>query len=150
MKAAGVPTAYASVFGDYESAVGHISTQHEPPFVVKADGLAAGKGVVIAHDKDSAREAAHSMFIDRAFGDAGGTVLIEEWMQGQEISVFAFVDGEYVSELAVACDYKRIYDDDLGPNTGGMGSYSPPPFWDSELEDRGTVRDHGARGKADD
>jgi len=134
MHAAGVPTAIASVFGDYESAVGHILSA-EPPLVVKADGLAAGKGVVIAHDQESAREAAHSMFIERSFGDAGGTVLIEEWMQGQEISVFAFVDGEYVSELAVACDYKRIYDDDLGPNTGGMGSYSPPPFWDSELED---------------
>ncbi len=135
MRAAGVPTAGASVVTDYESAVGLIES-HEPPFVVKADGLAAGKGVVIAHDRESAREAAHSMFIEKAFGPAGGTVLIEEWMQGQEISVFAFLDGEYVSEIAVACDYKRVYDDDLGPNTGGMGSYSPPPFWDSELEDR--------------
>ncbi len=135
MEAAGVPTAHASVFTDYESAVGHISSV-DPPFVVKADGLAAGKGVVIAHDQEAACEAAHTMFLDRAFGAAGSTVLIEEWMQGQEISVFAFLDGEYVSELAVACDYKRIFDDDLGPNTGGMGSYSPPPFWDSELEDR--------------
>ena len=135
MHEAGVPTAQASVFEDYESAVGHISAA-TPPFVVKADGLAAGKGVVIAHDQESAREAAHSMFIERSFGDAGGTVLIEEWMQGQEISVFAFVDGEYVSDLAVACDYKRVHDDDLGPNTGGMGSYSPPHFWDSELEDK--------------
>ena len=135
MEAAGVPTAHARVFTDYESAVGHISSV-DPPFVVKADGLAAGKGVVIAHDHEAAREAAHTMFLDRAFGAAGSTVLIEEWMQGQEISVFAFLDGEYVSELAVACDYKRIFDDDLGPNTGGMGSYSPPPFWDSELEDR--------------
>ena len=135
MRAAGVPTARASVFTDYESAVGHISSV-VPPFVVKADGLAAGKGVVIAHDQESAREAAHSMFVDRAFGVAGSTVLIEEWMQGQEISVFAFLDGDYVSEIAVACDYKPIFNKDLGPNTGGMGSYSPPPFWDSELEDR--------------
>ena len=133
MQAAGVPTAHASAFTDYESAVGHIRVT-TPPYVVKADGLAAGKGVVMAHDQESAREAAHSMFVDRAFGAAGSTVLIEEWMQGQEISVFAFLDGEYVSEVAVACDYKRIYDGDLGPNTGGMGSYSPPPFWDCELE----------------
>ena len=139
MRAAGVPTAQASVFNDYESAVGFISSI-DPPLVVKADGLAAGKGVVIAHDKVSAREAAHSMFVDRAFGVAGSTVLIEEWMQGQEISVFGFLDGDYVSEVAVACDYKRIYDNDLGPNTGGMGSYSPPPFWDSELEDLWYVR----------
>ena len=135
MRAAAVPTAKASVFTDYESAVVHISTL-APPFVVKADGLAAGKGVVIAHDQESAREAAHSMFVDRSFGAAGSTVLIEEWMQGQEISVFAFLDSEYVSEVAVACDYKRIFDNDLGPNTGGMGSYSPPPFWDAELEGR--------------
>ena len=135
MSAAGVPTAHASVFTDFESAVGFI-TSVDPPIVVKADGLAAGKGVVIAHDQEAAREAAHSMFVDRAFGAAGGTVLIEEFMQGQEVSVFAFLDGEYVSEVAVACDYKRIYDNDLGPNTGGMGSYSPPPFWDSELEGR--------------
>ena len=135
MGAAGVPTAQASVFKDYKSALGHINSA-EPPFVVKADGLAAGKGVVIAQDKESAREAAYSMFVEGAFGAAGSTVLIEECMQGQEISVFAFLDGEYVSELAVACDYKRIFDNDLGANTGGMGSYSPSPFWDSDLEDR--------------
>lgn len=135
MLAADVPTAKASVFTDFESTVSHISSV-DPPFVVKADGLAAGKGVVVAQDQEAAHEAAHSMFVDRAFGEAGSTVLIEEWMQGQEISVFAFVDGEYVSELAVACDYKRIFDNDLGPNTGGMGCYSPPPFWDSELEEK--------------
>ena len=137
MRVADVPTARASVYTDYESAVGHIYST-EPPFVVKADGLAAGKGVLIAHDQESARNAAHSMFVDRAFGAAGRTVLIEEWMEGQEVSVFAFVDGEYVSELAVACDYKRVFDNDLGPNTGGMGSYSPPPFWDEDLDE--TIR----------
>ncbi len=135
MNAAGVPTAHARVFTDYESAVVQIRAAN-PPFVVKADGLAAGKGVVIAHDQESARDAVHSMFVERAFGAAGGTVLIEEWMPGQEISVFAFLDGEYVSEIAVACDYKRVYDNDQGPNTGGMGSYSPTPLWDSEMEDR--------------
>ncbi len=134
MSAADVPTARANVYTEFESAIGHIYAS-DPPFVVKADGLAAGKGVLIAHDRETAREALHSMFIDRVFGSASDTVLVEEWMEGQEISVFAFLDGEYVSELAVACDYKRIYDDDMGPNTGGMGSYSPPPFWNSEMED---------------
>ena len=134
MSAADVPTAHANVYTEFESAIGHIYAS-DPPFVVKADGLAAGKGVLIAHDRETAREALHSMFIDRVFGSASDTVLVEEWMDGQEISVFAFLDGEYVSELAVACDYKRIYDDDMGPNTGGMGSYSPPPFWNADLED---------------
>ena len=138
MKAADVPTSSADVYTDFESAVGHIDAS-EPPFVVKADGLAAGKGVLIAQDRESARDALHSMFIDRAFGSAGDSVLIEEWMDGREISVFAFLDGSYVSELAVACDYKRVFDDDAGPNTGGMGSYSPPPFWDAGLEE--TIRD---------
>ena len=134
MSAAEVPTARASVYTDFESAVGHIYAS-DPPFVVKADGLAAGKGVLIADDRESAHEALHSMFVDRSFGNAGNTVLVEEWMEGQEISVFAFLDGSYVSELTVACDYKRVFDNDMGPNTGGMGSYSPPPFWDAELED---------------
>ncbi len=137
MSAAGVPTASATVYTDFESAAGHIRAS-DPPFVVKADGLAAGKGVLIAHDRESAHDALRSMFIDRAFGDAGNAVLVEEWMEGQEISVFAFLDGEYVSELTVACDYKRIFDNDLGPNTGGMGCYSPPPLWDDDLEE--TVR----------
>ena len=137
MKAADVPTSDATVHRDIESAITHVYAS-DPPFVVKADGLAAGKGVLIADDRESARGALHSMFVERTFGSAGNTVLVEECMEGQEISVFAFLDGEHVSELAVACDYKRIYDDDLGPNTGGMGSYSPPPFWDAELEE--TVR----------
>ncbi len=134
MTEAGVPTSRADVYTDLESAILHIETS-DPPFVVKADGLAAGKGVLIAQDRESAREALHSMFVDRAFGSAGNTVLVEEWMEGREVSVFAFLDGEYVSELTVACDYKRVYDNDIGPNTGGMGSYSPPPFWDAELEE---------------
>ena len=137
MKAAGVPTARANVYTDLESAVTHVYASN-PPFVVKADGLAAGKGVLIAQDRESARNALHSMFVDRAFGNAGSTVLVEEWMEGQEVSVFAFLDGEHVSELAVACDYKRVFDNDEGPNTGGMGSYSPPPFWDADLEE--TIR----------
>ena len=133
MRAAGVPTARAQVFTDFESAARYID-QSPPPFVVKADGLAAGKGVTVAPDRTSALEALETVLVDRAFGSAGDTVLVEEWLQGQEISVFAFLDGSEVSTIAAACDYKRIYDGDAGPNTGGMGSYSPPPIWDADLE----------------
>ncbi len=135
MAAANVPTAKAQVFRDAGSAIEYVQTS-EPPFVVKADGLAAGKGVIMCPSRDEAVTALDSMFVSRDFGDAGDTVLIEEWLRGQEVSVFAFVDGPYVSEMTAACDYKRARDGDLGPNTGGMGSYSPPPFWDEELDAR--------------
>ena len=134
MAAAGVPTAGANVFTNLEDAVGFIEST-EPPHVVKADGLAAGKGVTVATDRAQAIQALRDMFVSQAFGPAGDTVLIEECMTGQEVSIFAFVDGSYVSPLTVACDYKRAQDGDVGPNTGGMGSYSPPPNWDTELDD---------------
>jgi len=133
MTSAGVPTARARVFSDLTDALAYVRTA-EPPFVVKADGLAAGKGVAMAPTRADAESALRSMLERRDFGSAGDTVLIEEWMIGREISVFAFVDGSFVSKIAVACDYKRIGDGDLGPNTGGMGSFSPPPFWSAELE----------------
>ena len=133
MAATGVPTANAQVFRDPGSAIEYVQTE-EPPFVVKADGLAAGKGVIMSPSRAEAIAALDSMFVSREFGDAGDTVLVEEWLCGQEVSVFAFVDGPYVSEMVSACDYKRAQDGDLGPNTGGMGSYSPPPFWDEELD----------------
>ena len=135
MAAADVPTAKAKVFRDAGSAIEYVQTE-EPPFVVKANGLAAGKGVIMSPSRTEAIAALDSMFVSREFGDAGDTVLIEEWLRGQEVSVFAFVDGPYVSEMTAACDYKRAQDGDLGPNTGGMGSYSPPPFWDAELDAR--------------
>ena len=135
MAAANVPTADAAVFRDAGSAIEYARTS-EPPFVVKADGLAAGKGVIMAPGRDEAVAALEAMFVSRDFGDAGDTVLIEQWLRGQEVSAFAFVDGPYVSEMVSACDYKRARDRDLGPNTGGMGSYSPPPFWDAELDAR--------------
>ena len=133
MTSAGVPTSRARVFSDLADALAYVRTA-EPPFVVKADGLAAGKGVAMATTRADAENALRSMIERRDFGSAGDTVLIEEWMVGREISVFAFVDGCFVSEIAVACDYKRIGDGDRGPNTGGMGSFSPPPFWSAELE----------------
>ena len=135
MASANVPTANAQVFRDAGSAIEYVQTE-EPPFVIKADGLAAGKGVIMSPSRAEAVAALDSMFVSREFGDAGDTVLIEEWLRGQEVSVFAFMDGPYVSEMTAACDYKRAQDGDLGPNTGGMGSYSPPPFWNEELDAR--------------
>ncbi len=135
MAAANVPTAEAEVFHNVVSAIEYVES-NEPPFVVKADGLAAGKGVIMSPTAEDAVSALNSMFVSRDFGSAGDTVLIEQWLRGPEVSVFAFVDGSYVSEMAAACDYKRAHDGDEGPNTGGMGSYSPPLFWNDELETR--------------
>ena len=105
------------------------------PRVVKADGLAAGKGVVVCDDESQAADAVRASMSGRAFGDAGATVLLEERLEGREVSVFALTDGERISPLTAACDYKRLGDGDHGPNTGGMGSYSPPEFWTVELSE---------------
>ena len=129
----GIPTARAEAFTDYGEALEYLAAS-PLPIVVKADGLAAGKGVVVANTRDEARDALRRQMVEREFGDAGQRVLIEEHLEGGEISVFAFVDGEQVSELASACDYKRALDGDEGPNTGGMGAYSPPAAWNEELE----------------
>ena len=129
----GIPTARAEVFSDYGQALEYL-VGAPLPVVVKADGLAAGKGVVVAGTLAEARDALRRQMVELEFGDAGRRVLIEECLEGQEISVFAFVDGEEVSTLAAACDYKRALDGDEGPNTGGMGAYSPPATWSEELE----------------
>ncbi len=133
MTSAGVPTAASRSFTSLETAERY-ADEIGAPLVVKADGLAAGKGVIMAPARSDAFAALSMIFEDRAFGAAGDTVLIEEWMTGTEVSVFAFVDGEYVSDMTAACDYKRALDGDAGPNTGGMGSYSPPLIWNAELE----------------
>ena len=129
----GIPTARAEAFTDYGEALEYLAAA-PAPIVVKADGLAAGKGVVVAGTRDEARDALRRQMVELEFGDAGRRVLIEEYLDGGEISVFAFVDGEHVSELASACDYKRALDGDEGPNTGGMGAYSPPVAWNEDLE----------------
>jgi phosphoribosylamine--glycine ligase len=98
-----------------------------PPYVVKADGLAAGKGVLVAADRDEAVEAIRDRIDRRAFGESGARVVIEEFLDGEEASLIAFTDGTAVVGCEVAQDYKRAFDDDAGPNTGGMGSYSPVP-----------------------
>ena len=129
----GIPTGKAEVFDSYDRACSYLKGQLFP-LVVKADGLAAGKGVTVAENEDEAVKALHMCMEERVFGSAGDRVLIEEMLTGREVSVFAFTDGETVSPLVAACDYKRAYDDDEGPNTGGMGSYSPPEFWSEALE----------------
>jgi phosphoribosylamine--glycine ligase len=126
MKEAGVPTASHVVFDSYEKAEAQVDCASYPA-VLKADGLAAGKGVIIAPDPRSAREALRGFFLDSKFGDAGRRVVLEEHLDGDELSLLALCDGKTVVPMASAQDFKRIGDDDEGPNTGGMGSYSPVP-----------------------
>ena len=133
MARAGVPTARFRIFDTYAEASSYVQLRG-PPVVVKADGLAAGKGVVVAQNVDEAVHALDDIMRQRTFGTAGDRVIVEDCLVGQEVSVFAFTDGVTISPLVAACDYKRIGDGDKGPNTGGMGAYSPPPFWDAALE----------------
>ncbi|MBE0429536.1 MAG: phosphoribosylamine--glycine ligase [Thermoleophilia bacterium] len=126
MNAAGVPTAAFSRFVEYEAAMAHLASI-SMPVVVKANGLAAGKGVMVAEAMAEAEEAIRKCFVDRTFGDAGLEVIIEECLVGHECSVLALCDGKEIVPLEPAQDYKRIYDGDHGPNTGGMGCYSPVP-----------------------
>ena len=132
MNKANVPTADSITFDSYEESIKFL-TGKTPPFVIKANGLAAGKGVTIATSHEEAYEALDNCLNKEIFGESGKTVLIEEFLEGKELSIFAFTDGNYVSPLIGACDYKRIYDNDLGPNTGGMGGYSPPYTFTSSL-----------------
>ena len=131
MTGAGAPTPTFAVFDDADEARRYVLA-HGAPVVVKADGLASGKGVVVAETVDEAVRAVRMMH--RAFGASGKRLVIEQCLVGQEISVFCFTDGEYVTPLVAACDYKRAFDGDEGPNTGGMGGYSPPPWWDAAME----------------
>ena len=120
----GVPTADARTFTDFESA-GRYIDRHAEPLVIKASGLAAGKGAVVCRTRAEARAIASAMLKDGAFGDAGAEVLVEEFLDGEELSVLALTDGEHFAVLPPAQDHKRLKDGDLGPNTGGMGAYSP-------------------------
>jgi phosphoribosylamine---glycine ligase len=124
MQDCGVPTAGYAVFRDREEAEAHLAGATYPT-VLKADVLAAGKGVIIAADEDEARAALDVFFAERRFGDT--EVVVEEFLEGEELSLLALCDGERAVPLAPAQDYKRIFDNDEGPNTGGMGSYSPVP-----------------------
>ena len=133
MREAGVPTASHVLLRSHEEAVGQIASASYPA-VLKADGLAAGKGVIVCASEAEARQAAGVFFTERRFGET--TVVLEEFLEGEELSLLAICDGENVVPLAPAQDYKRIFDGDRGPNTGGMGSYSPVPgFGAAEVEE---------------
>ncbi|MBI9020941.1 MAG: phosphoribosylamine--glycine ligase [Verrucomicrobia bacterium] len=126
MKAAGVPTSAYAVFTDAEKACEYVR-ERGAPIVIKADGLAAGKGVTVAETVEQAEEAINDA-LGGAFGDAGSRVVIEDFLVGEEASILALIDGEHVVMLASSQDHKRAFDGDLGPNTGGMGAYSPAPI----------------------
>lgn len=126
MERAGVPTAAYGSFTDEQSALDYVNAQGAP-LVVKADGLAAGKGVIVATELEQALDAVHECF-SGAFGDAGNTVVVEEMLTGPECSLLAFTDGITVRPMATSQDHKRALEGDLGPNTGGMGVYSPVPI----------------------
>jgi phosphoribosylamine--glycine ligase len=135
MKRAGVPSAAYGSFDDLAAAEAFIDAQ-PGNVVVKADGLCAGKGVVVASSHDEAKAAARAMLLDRRFGDAGARVVIEERLTGRECSMMALCDGERFVLLATAEDHKAVLDGDRGPNTGGMGAYSPSPLVDAALSER--------------
>ncbi|MEI7874065.1 MAG: phosphoribosylamine--glycine ligase [Alphaproteobacteria bacterium] len=130
-----IPTAAYERFTDLDKAIAYINAQGAP-IVVKADGLAAGKGVIVAETVDQAIEAVRDMLAGNRFGAAGASVVIEEFMEGEEASLFALCDGEHVLPLVAAQDHKRAFDGDKGPNTGGMGAYSPVPILDQAMFDR--------------
>ena len=132
MQDAGIPSPEYRVFRDRSLALDFLHS-HRGQVVVKADGLAAGKGVALCSSTEEAVIAVMGCMDDRIFGAAGDIVVIEEWLRGAEVSVFGFSDGENVSNLVAACDYKPIGEGDTGPNTGGMGSFTPPVFWNPQL-----------------
>ncbi len=130
-----IPTAWYGRFSDAAEAKAYI-TEKGAPIVVKADGLAAGKGVIVCTTVKDAHAAVDTMVTDRAFGDAGSEVVIEEFLEGEEASFFAIVDGEHALPLAAAQDHKALGEGDTGPNTGGMGAYSPAPIVDAAMQGR--------------
>ena len=133
MKKYGIPTAGYAVFSDPAQALDYIKVQGKYPAVIKADGLALGKGVVIAQNEEEAKAALHSIMEDKIFGDSGTQVVVEEFLTGPEVSVLAFTDGKTLCPMVSSMDHKRAYDGDKGPNTGGMGTISPNPFYSDEV-----------------
>ncbi len=143
----GIPAARSRTFTEMKPALGYMDSFGDQRVVIKADGLAAGKGVTVAEDRATAVAALEDALVYRIFGEAGASVLIEEFLEGREVSAFALTDGRDVLPLVLAQDFKRVGDGDSGPNTGGMGAYSPVPFVDRATEDfiwndvlRATVR----------
>ena len=134
MQDAEVPSPEFEVFTDLGRALTYLETSSYP-IVVKADGLAAGKGVIICQTQQEATTAILTCMEEKIFGESGRTIVVEEFLEGQEVSVFGFTDGETISPLVAACDYKRVGDGDIGLNTGGMGCFGPPDFLSNELHD---------------
>ena len=135
MKKYGIPTAKYEVFDDPEKAIAYVRAENATPVVVKADGLALGKGVIIAQTIDEAVAAIKSIMEDKQFGDSGNNIVIEEFLTGPEVSVLAFTDGRCVKPMVSSKDHKRAYDNDEGLNTGGMGTVSPNPYYTDALAD---------------
>ncbi|MEG2376978.1 MAG: phosphoribosylamine--glycine ligase [Clostridia bacterium] len=127
-----IPTAKYAVFADADKACDYVK-EHGAPIVIKADGLALGKGVTVAMTEEEAISAIHSAICDKAFGDAGASVVIEEFLEGPEVSVLCFTDGKTICPMPSAQDHKRAYDGDEGPNTGGMGAFSPSRVYTESL-----------------
>ena len=130
-----IPTAAYAVFNDIDSALAYVRDQGAP-IVIKADGLAAGKGVIVAMTLPEAETAIHDMLADNKFGDAGARVVVEGFLEGEEASFIVMVDGEHVLPMATSQDHKRIGEGDTGPNTGGMGAYSPAPVVTDAVHDK--------------
>ncbi len=135
MRRHGIPTADYAEFEQFENAMNYLNSRPEGPVVVKADGLCAGKGVVVCQNLDEAKQAVKRMMGDNEFGDAGNRVVIEEMLRGQEVTILALTDGKTIAPLASSQDHKAVFDNDAGPNTGGMGAYSPAPILTEELMD---------------
>ncbi len=135
MKKYGIPTAKYEVFDDPQKAIDYVKAENTTPVVVKADGLALGKGVIIAQTIDEAVAAIKSIMEDKQFGESGNKIVIEEFLTGPEVSVLAFTDGHCVKPMVSSKDHKRAYDNDKGLNTGGMGTVSPNPYYTDALAD---------------
>lgn len=133
MKKYGIPTAAYENFNDPQKAIKYLETANYP-IVLKADGLALGKGVLICKTFEEAKSGIEELMIDKSFGDAGNTIVIEEFLEGREVSVLSFVDGTHYALMTSAQDHKRAKDGDEGLNTGGMGTFSPSPFYNEEVD----------------
>ena len=136
MKKYNIPTAGYEVFDDPAKVLEYVQAQGKYPVVIKADGLALGKGVIIAEDFDMAKEAVHSIMEDKVFGASGNHVVVEEFLTGPEVSVLAFTDGKTLKPMVSSKDHKRALDGDKGKNTGGMGTISPNPYYDDAMAER--------------
>ncbi len=133
MKKYNIPTAKYETFSDYEAAKAYVETC-DIPVVLKADGLALGKGVLICKTREEALDGIKEMMLDKKFGTAGNKVVVEEFLEGPEVSALAFTDGKTIKPMITSCDHKRAYDNDEGLNTGGMGTFSPAPFYGEKTE----------------